>query len=79
MTQKSWSLSVLLSGSFHNKFLDFSLLIHSVSWDWVQILYLWRCLFSSFVQIQQFPKSKIFEILTVEDGRILAGLTAFVL
>lgn len=62
----------LLSVSFHSKFLNFGLLIHSVSWGWVCILYLRRGLFSSFVQIQQSPKSNILQILMVEDGRILA-------
>lgn len=35
--KKTWSLSVLLSGSFHNTFLDSSLLICSLSWGQVQI------------------------------------------
>lgn len=50
--KKTWSLSVFLLGSFHNKFLDASLLICCVSWGRIQIWSFKRYLSSSFIWIQ---------------------------
>lgn len=50
--KKTWSPSVLLLGSFHNKFLDANLLICGVSWGQIQIWSFKRYLFSNFIWIQ---------------------------